>query len=306
MCAQPTDTSRLFLSDFIFASKTDIFASGKQRHVVDGLRTVAWFNYLRFHSSAAGLALIKTGRSGRELDPNVAAKKLRGYRLGRRTPSKELVEEVEGLCPGSRSVLEHVIWSVLRADRPVPRSKTSWISRLNPEIQRVIYRKTKGRPLDRTRWWRIDCTSEPMLERRAGLDSLAGFLALIRIAINGGDVDYAERLSPYVCKSLLILATGLSTLGILLPMFELIEREFLDKLPRGWAFKNRGADFISAERHLSLIAFVTEHEQYVPLSPEKRFKLRVELAEQLCRCGRLVGLHSKRFTPVSAGRQVIQ
>jgi hypothetical protein len=263
---------------------------------VDGLRTVAWFNYLRFHSSAAGLALIKTGRSGRELDPNVAAKKLRGYRLGRRTPSKELVEEVEGLCPGSRSVLEHVIWSVLRADRPVPRAKTSWISRLNPEIQRVIYRQTKGRPLDRTRWWRIDCTSEPMLERRAGLDSLAGFLALIRIAINGGDVDYAEGLSHYVCRLLLILAPTLYHWGILLSMFELVEREILDKIPLGWAFKNRRAGFISTLKHLYLMDAAINGDDKKILSPQQETKLRVELVDWAFRIGKLEELDSKRFT----------
>lgn len=296
------DTKHLSLDRFFSISKTQIFAPGKQRHVVDGLRTVAWFNCLRFCSGVAGLALMKTGRGGCELDREVGDKKLLGYRLGRHTPSSEVVGRAGVLCPVSRFVLEHVIWSVLRTDRPVPRAKQLWISRLNPEIQRVIYRRSGANSLASTPWWRLDYISEPMLVRRAGLDSLAGFLALMRIAINEGDVDYAERLSPYVCRSLLILAPGHSNLGILLPMFELIEREFLDKLPGGWAFRNRGAGFISDERCLSLVASVIEHEQGVPLSPEKRFKLRVNLVAQTYGAPYLEDFDWKPFTTDNTGR----
>jgi hypothetical protein len=93
-----------------------------------------------------------------------------------------------------------------------------------------------------------------------------------------------------------------ANLGILLPLFELIEREFFDKIPRGWAFRNRGAGFISTVRRLSLAAFRIEDKQGVPLSPIKRFKLRVKLATQVYGAPYLEDFDWKPFTTDNTGR----
>ena len=225
------ETTTNSLEEFSSASKTRKNPTGKQRHVVDAFRTVAWFNLLRRRSGAKSVyqmdtlletRLVPDGHS--EAD---CKSKWRSFRIGLHTPHQTLVTQIEESYEGSHALLNHVLWEALNLNRPVSACADMWIGRLHPEVQKTAWRRAATfigeKPVSR----RLNTTHLRMLERRAGLDALACLIILLRRSVASGDNALARHLSWYICRMLLILAPALALYRVTLPFMQYIEQEIL-------------------------------------------------------------------------------
>lgn len=251
------ETSSLSLEEFVFASKTRKPAEGKQRHVVDGLRTVCWFHELRIRLKARSVYEMDDLVEG-PLDIHAGTKdrksRWRSYAKGRHTPGVALARAIDGRCPGTWALLSHPLWDVLRRVDHAPAVSAEILGRLHPEIYGVVRRRSGGAYAGR---W--DGTRIGMLERRAGLDALAALILAAFIAMATRNPNEAFRLSRSICRVLLMIGPWLREHGIAEPMAQYIEECLLTQAGSGglrYAFRQES--FLAASRLLERYALLAE------------------------------------------------
>ena len=228
---QVLDSSERHLTDFCFASKTRNFAMGKQRHTVDGFRTVCWFHHLRIASGATTTyqmdVLVEPTRDAASGGPIDRKNKWRSYREGRHTPSAGLVEAVEARFPGGRDVLRHPVWRVLRLDRPMHDGISSLLAELPPRLYSVVSAAgdaERGARFSPCEW---DARRLRRLERVVGFDALACLVVLLRIAAEGGDSAGAHKFGRALCRLLLMMGGWLFAHGVAQPLADYVEQWML-------------------------------------------------------------------------------
>lgn len=201
--------------------------TGKQRHTVDGFRTVCWFHQLRLASGATTTyqmdGLIEGPLNLASDGPVDRKNKWRSYREGKHTPSADLVEDIETRFPGSGAVLNHPIWQLLRLDRPLHAEVPGLLAQLPP----ALYASVKGRgaaahgPSISLSGW--DARRLRRLEREVGLNALACLVALMRLAAESGDSANAHRFGRSLCRVLLMMGGWLFSHGIAQPLADYAE-----------------------------------------------------------------------------------
>ncbi|MFA7656650.1 hypothetical protein [Acidithiobacillus thiooxidans] len=127
------------------------------------------------------------------------------YAVGAHQPSNTTVNKVEAKVPGSAWILRHPMWEILRQPDRVLEKKESWLFRLTPDIQRIVFvndpksstRKALSSP---------DVTEKhfQQLELRAGLDSLACLAILLAENIHVCDGNNAIHIGDSLYRTLLI------------------------------------------------------------------------------------------------------
>lgn len=228
------ETFRLSLQEFRQMSATGGQGSGR---VVDALRTVYWFHGLQrkvgVNSADAMSALLED----EELSPSGAAKDLkrkwRNYRRGRYTPRLQLVEAVDRRCPGSRGLLEHVFWDAIRLELPAARYCEIWLSRLHPEVQAIVWRRSDLYS-DGKRSRHLSDRQLRRLERCASLDSLACLVIAMREAAHAKEFTLAQKLTHAVRRMLLLMGEELCLRGIALPLAEYLEETVMPATAGLW------------------------------------------------------------------------
>lgn len=225
------DFSETSLQEFIFASRTRNSPVGKQRHLVDAFRTVCWFKLLKRNTGATTIDQMRSClevKSASDDDKrDNGNKKWQEYSWGRRTPNPELSAQIDALHPGSRVLLNHLLWDVLRFERPITKYGESWLSRLHPEIQTFIFPRNALLGSEKKTPVQLNNMHFSMLERRASLDTLACLVILIRQSANAGNEKQTDRLCYRACRMLLILAPIFSNCGVLRPFSEYFEQNVL-------------------------------------------------------------------------------
>lgn len=227
---QVLDTAELSLESYRFPSKTgNGTEAGKRRHVIDAMRTTAWFHSLRLKTGAKS-----TYEMERRLEPEsfgvdesgtpFKRNKWRGYRLGRHTPRQSLVEAMERLHPGTQEVFDHVLWDVLRPSTVLPRHL--WLKRLRPNVSKII---SSPRLVNQDGTLRSDALER--LERLGDLDGLAGLVALLQEAIAVGNVVHQEPLSLAWCHAAIAAAPFLHSHGIAGPLADYVNDNLLRLVP---------------------------------------------------------------------------
>lgn len=215
------DTAELSLEEYRFSSKTGNGTGvGKHRHVVDAMRTTAWFHTLRLKTDAKS-----TYEMERRLEPEsfgvdesgtaYRRNKWRGYRLGRHTPRQALVEAMERLHPGTQEVFEHVLWDVLKSGPVLPRHLL--LERLRPNVSKII---SSPRLVNRDGKLRSDAVMR--LVDSGNLDGMAGLVALLREAIASGNAVHQGYLSLALCRTTITSAPYLKGLGVAAPLVDYI------------------------------------------------------------------------------------
>lgn len=280
------ETSTVPLDEFIFASKTRKNPVGKQRHVVDAFRTVAWFNFLKRHCGATSTyqmdLLLETqhnqGKSGESDHKN----KWRSYRKGLHTPSLELVNAIETTHAGGCAVLNHVLWKILRCDRRISSHADLWLGELHPEIQKIVYQHKSKLGFGKTIRQSLNQTQLNMLERRAGADALGCLVILLRQALEKGDSTDVRTLGRRVCRMLLIIGPLLSTMGVATPLIQYFEQDLLAPASVGDShFQLWGSDYRSAARRLNLVANLIEADENRVFTDTEQIALRIDILGSL-------------------------
>lgn len=278
------ETSTVSLEEFIFASKTRKNPVGKQRHVVDAFRTVAWFNFLKRRCGANSTYQMDLllepqptqGKSG-ECDHK---NKWRSYRKGLHTPSTELVNAIEEGHAGGYAVLNHVLWKTLRSDRWASSHADLWVGELHPETQKIVYQYDSGLGFSKTIRQSLNRTHLNMLERRAGLDALACLVSLLRQATEKDDSVLAQSLSWRTCRMLLILGPTLWSMGVGAPLVQYFEQELLPLASiRGSYHQFWSRDYPSAASHLNTMACLIEADENRVFTDAERIALRIDLLD---------------------------
>lgn len=234
MASYVLDSSLLSLDEFCLRSNSRNWmpdVRGKGRDVIDALRTVYWFHGLR-------LRLGDTARSlramERHLEPNAfriskdgvpyQRNKWRSYRIGKHTPLDSLVTAMEALCEGTRIEFSHVLWDVLRTDSPISPISNELIQRLEPTVQTLFWER---RVMGKIRRRIFDKRTLEVLERRAGLDALAGLTLLLRETHERRDSQHAFELGYRLCRMLVLVSFDLLDHGIGYPLFDFFHRKIL-------------------------------------------------------------------------------
>jgi hypothetical protein len=220
------DTSELSLEDYCFSSKTrNSDGPGKYRHVVDAMRTSAWFHTLRMRIGAKSTyemeKVLEPGAFGVD-DSGTAYKrnKWRSYRLGKHTPSPALVQAIEQLRPGTLRVFDHVLWDTLRPGCTLAHHQL--LNRLGPSACKIL-----SSPQLRNKNGTLRGDLVERVERIADLDGFACLVTLLRDAINAKNDADVEHLSVALCRSAIAAGPLLYSLGIAGPFADYINGHLL-------------------------------------------------------------------------------
>lgn len=262
MSSYPFETTSLTLDEFCFRSSSRKWTpdtKGKGRDVIDAFRTVYWFHWLRIRlgDSARSLRAMEKrlepaacgiSRDGEAYRHN----KWRAYKIGKHTPLDSLVSDVDSRQEGAKMAFAHVLWDVLRLDKPVSQFCDGWVQRLEPAVQVLLWTSRKNQTLTgRTRRRKLDKRTLEVLERRAGLDALACLTLLLREANEAGDSDYASELGVRLCRMLLLISVELSSFGIANPLYEFYDCTILPlALHRGLYPAYRAVHFLDLKGRL--------------------------------------------------------
>ena len=178
-------------------------AKGPRRDELYVLSTVIWLAHVRSRSGEVSYYQLE-----KRFEPNARGKNAHGdpyhfnkwskYASGLSRPSQALVAKVEESLRGSARLLYHPLWEILRLERSTQQQGESWIGRLSPDIQRVALEYNLLTTAS-------GVSSKPMvvplrmLERRAGIDSLAVISLLLRRALVSAEktkeiIDIAQSL----------------------------------------------------------------------------------------------------------------
>lgn len=191
------------------------------------------------------------------------------YRVGRHTPRPEFVSEISTRCSGYTTDFDHVLWDVLRTERPVLPNTDQWIRRLEPTVQILLREKKVARGTSRVRVHKLGKRQLTMLERRASLDVLACLTVLLREAHEEGNQKYAFELGERVCRVLVMIGDTLNGHGIAQPLHEFYELVILPlAVFRGMRPTLAGIDFMELVGHLSHRMYHLHHVDTWSLSLE--------------------------------------
>lgn len=268
------------LGDFCFASATRNDPRGKQKHVVDAFRTIYWFHTLRDRVGATSAyqmdGLLDPQQPTDFVPAKDRKKKWRNYWHGQSVPSEALVAKIELDHPGTRGVLEHVLWDALRRDRAATRHCELWFKRLHPNIQSVVWSRESRHEMG-GRLQKLTSTRYRMLERRAGLDALACLIIWMCERAEAGDQSEASRLARATCRMLLILSAELFIYGIALPLAEYVTTKVMPLTSgesKSYWFGQDG--FLVRARLLHSIVSAREGDENCYFSPAQRAAVYVD------------------------------
>lgn len=206
--------------------------------------------------------------------------KWRSYRNGRHTPSPALVNFIAASYTNSRAALNHVLWESLRLDRPVSRHADFWLSQLHPEVQTTIYRHGTTFSVGKSVYETLNQTRLSMLERRAGLDTLACFIILLRKTVDAGKNSLAQSLARHLCRMLLILEPIFARACVSRPLAEYIEQEILPLTSHnGLQYGFGGDGYRSTAKRLTFIANCIEGDENRGFTISERIALRIDILD---------------------------
>lgn len=252
------ETSELSLEDYCFASKArNSDGPGKYRHVVDAMRTSAWFHTLRMRTGAKSTyemeKVLEPGSFGVDtLGTAYKRNKWRGYRLGKHTPRPALVVAMEQLHQGTYRVFEHALWDALRPGCSLAHHHV--LNRLGTRAQKILLGPQLRRQDGQLRTETI-CR----LEKMADLDGLAGLVILLRNAINQNAAGEAQHLSLALCRSTIASGPLLFSLGIGGPFADYINDHFLCRAaPHAGGYKLNAQDFLLRAKLSARIVYAAE------------------------------------------------
>ena len=167
--------------------------------------------------------------------------KWRAYDRGERSPRRSLVGKVEAFCrgnisgAGTKAEFEAVLWDVLRDQKPSPLVCRHWLERLAPQVRAISDRLpafavgkgfSYGIPRLRQREFQ-------QLRCRPGLDALALFTFVVRQSHRFGLTGEAHCAGRWLVSALWHLSLDFDDRGLLVPLFNLFERQVLPMTRHG-------------------------------------------------------------------------
>lgn len=174
---------------------------------IDMLRVGLWYTFIKYH-----LSVNSNYQISRIIEPDnfrindhrkiYCDKKWRNYQKGLNVPNSKLVEQVESIITGSSSIINHLLWQVLRDSADIDLLIQQSIGKLSWEVQRILYKPNKYN-CDRTLVESLSSKKLIQLERLASLDALAALVIFYRMGAE--DTSSTVDISRAIYRTLLIL-----------------------------------------------------------------------------------------------------
>jgi hypothetical protein len=218
----------------------------KRDDPVDRTRTIFWFSLLREYFGTEEPRDIQRGLAPQTcgLDTNgdlIRNNKFLGYSLGEHVPQARLISEAQRKVPRSEWVINHPIWSILRAQGSVQNAARGWLKQLAPDIECICMQSDGNVAVGPNRH------VSGSLERRAGLDSLAALTILLRLSIEQKEQEWAWEYAQSTFRTLLVMGNELDKMGVAERIFQLyaqrifslVEFEGKRLAPEDYDFVNR-------------------------------------------------------------------
>lgn len=260
-------------------------ARGGRRDEIDVLRTAFWFAEIKMRLRAPSAykveRCLEDGAFGKNKDGDIFHKnKWSKYEVGQHVPCDALVTMVEGKQPGTKRLLNHVLWKSLRRSFDAINSPDDWLRQLAPDIQKIIFLEDSRNPGNGSRKISLSKQQLRMLERRAGIDALACLTILAREAVSKGMQDTALNLGISVYRILLIQCTTTPIGDFALELFDLYrERVFSTMQNEGLEFQLDNSEFISAIGLLSSLLLVLEDNDRIGVRPNDSIQAMSKLLD---------------------------
>lgn len=231
------NTSELSLVDFCALAKTPLERSraGKSRGPADALRTVCWFRYLA--SETPGISAYALGKLAEPsaykvdaIDKNrihTHSNKWIRYSRGTAVPQSALVARSDEKYPGSAALINHPVWLLI--DRQysslgqLARVKTSFAPQVQLEIDAAKSPSQWSSPEFAILYVRKLVILEP-------LDALGAIAYLLWQAKLRIDTSAQAGWVRCLYGAMLVHGADLRSLGIALPMLELLKQNLLDSV----------------------------------------------------------------------------
>lgn len=235
-----------------------------RRDVTDVLRTALWFADVSIRLNATTAYEVE-----RKLEPDAFGKNEYGdyfhrnkwskYEVGLHTPINSLVTGVETRLPGTEKFLNHVLWNALNTKQGIEGDASIWLRQLEPDIQKIVFQTHRygvgnlyELPVPNRRQLK-------MLERRAGIDSLACLTILLRESCMRGEQSQAFEIGRSIHRVLLILCTTHPFGKFTLELFEIYRDRIYSMIKhKGWRLCFENYDFMSATHQLRIYLLALE------------------------------------------------
>lgn len=178
----------------------------KRTNEVDALRTAFWFATIKER-----LQVPTSYQVEKCLDPNAFNKhskwwshgsKWKKYEVGQHVPRSSLVTQVDKALPGTKAILNHVLWQVLQTKQSVSECADDWLHKLSPHIQQCVFKNQDYG------YSRIPTSKRLLLslEKRVGIDALACLTILLCEMSEDGENPLAIEVGKFIYRMLLVLA----------------------------------------------------------------------------------------------------
>lgn len=242
-------------------------ARNKRKNEVDVLRTAIWYAEIKARlnaSTAYGIELLlepKAFGKNKDGDP-IHKNKWPKYEVGKHVPSDALVMLVEAELPGTKRLLNHVLWKTLKAKPGVSENIDDWFRQLAPDIQKIIFHADRHTPGNSSHRTRISRRQLKMLERRAGIDALACLTIFLREPSRHGKHVFDIATSLY--HVLLILCTAAPLRNFALELLDVYrERVFSQVRYEGLKLYLEDSDFLDAIGLLQILLRVLKENDLI-------------------------------------------
>jgi len=242
-------------------------AQGRRKDEVDVLRTAFWFAEIKARLNASTAyeieRLLEPEAFGKNKDgDHIHRNKWSKYEVGQHVPCDSLVTRVDAKLPGSKRVLNHVLWEVLRAKHSIKELADDLLRQLTPEIQVCVFRIQRYRTSDSHHRISSSRRQLTLLERRSGIDALACLTILLRESSEQGENPHSIDIGKSIYRMLLVLCSTGQFGDFTQEIFD-IYRDKIFSLPRhkGIIFRLKDSDFIDAVKLLTIIVLQVEDKK---------------------------------------------
>lgn len=171
--------------------------------LLDMVRVRYWFSKIMGElglTSARGVQRLLEPKLGIYSSEPINNSRYLDYEKGKHVPGAKVIAQSEWWVPGAARLINHPVWSVLRAQSVWTMDESvSCLRQLNDELRKVIFTR-EGKLLTHGGRQFLDS-----IERRAGLDALAALVVIMRLNYAARRFDLVQEQAFSLLRILLIL-----------------------------------------------------------------------------------------------------
>lgn len=234
-------------------------AKSSRKDEIDVLRTAFWFAEVKTRINASSFYAIEKFLEPEafwknEENRHIHMNKWPKYEVGQHVPSNSLTTRVNAKLPGTKRILNHVLWKTLQAKYWTKECADDWLIQLGPDIQGVMFQTHRYGTSES--FQRIHSSRNQLIqiERRSGFDALACLTILLRESCEQGENPFSIEIGKSIFRMLLVLCRTNLFGNFAQEIFD-VYRNKIFSLPRcnGQIFRLETFNFLEAVGLLNIL-----------------------------------------------------